>query len=144
MNFSNNNYNKKLKNFARVNRNNGTKAEVRIWCELLRNKKMLGFSFLRQRPIENYIADFFCIELKLVIEIDGFTHQFEEVIKKDNVKEECLMVLGYTVLRFSDDDVMKDIENVSRVLEEWIERRRIVQAHPPAPFEGGQENPRNN
>jgi very-short-patch-repair endonuclease len=60
----NNNYNKELRSFAIKNRNASTKAEIRLWCELLRNKKMMGFQFLRQRPIDNYIADFFCKEIK--------------------------------------------------------------------------------
>jgi len=67
----NNNYNTKLKAFARGHRNDSTKAEIRMWCELLRNKKMLGYPFLRQRPIASYIADFFSKDLKLIIEVDG-------------------------------------------------------------------------
>ena len=87
MNNSNNYYNKNLKSFARKHRNDSTKAEVKLWSEILSKKKMLGFQFLRQRPIDNFIADFFCKELKLIIETDGITHLDESVIKKDEVKE---------------------------------------------------------
>lgn len=118
-------YNKKLKPFARNNRNNSTKAEIRLWCELLRNKQMIGYSFLRQRPIENFIADFYCKELKLVIETDGITHLSEETIQKDKEKEQKLKELGITVLRFWDDEVMNNIENVRRTIEIWIEENAM-------------------
>ncbi|RZK00229.1 MAG: DUF559 domain-containing protein [Flavobacterium sp.] len=64
---NNNFYNKKLKPLAKTHRNDSTKAEVRLWCELLRAKQ-LGYSFLRQRSIGNFIVDFFCKDLKLIIE----------------------------------------------------------------------------
>jgi len=64
---------------------------------------MLGFPFLRQRPIGNFIADFYCKELKFVIETDGLSHQFEEVIKKDKEKDAYFLSLGISVLRFNDD-----------------------------------------
>jgi very-short-patch-repair endonuclease len=114
-------YNKNLKSFARKHRNNSTKAEIRLWCELLRNKQMMGYSFLRQRPIDNFIADFYCKELKLVVETDGITHLSDENLSKDKLKDEKLKALGITVLRFWDDEVMNDIENVRRTIEIWIE-----------------------
>jgi very-short-patch-repair endonuclease len=128
------NYNKGLKNFAREHRNDSTKAEVRLWCELLRNKQMKGFGFLRQRPIGNFIVDFYCKDLKLAIETDGYTHLLDEVLQKDKVKTKYLENLGISVLRFTDDEVMKDIDNVSRSIEQWIEN------HPPTPFQRGTLN----
>lgn len=120
MNSDNNYYNKKFKPLSRTLRNNSTKSEIRLWCELLRNKQMLGFSFWRQRAIDKYIADFFCKELNLVIELDGLTHNWAEVIEKDKKKQNDLKLLGYTVLRFNDDEVMFRIEMVSRTIENWI------------------------
>lgn len=116
----NNHYNPTLKSFASKMRHDSTKAEIRLWCELLSKGKM-GYPFLRQRPIGNYIADFMSKELKLIIEVDGYSHQFktEEDIKRDS----GLMEKGFTVLRFSDEEVMKDLPNVQRTLEQWIERR---------------------
>ena len=114
-------YNKKLKLFASQNRKESTKAEVRLWCELLRNKQLMGYSFLRQRPIDRYITDFFCKELKLIIECDGYSHNFEEIALKDEERTKRLNELGYQVIRFSDKDVMEDIENVGRTIEGWIE-----------------------
>ena len=116
----NNFYNKKLKPFAREHRNHSTKAEVRLWCELFRNKQMMGYQFLRQRSIDNYIVDFFCKELKLVIETDGISHTWEGAEEKDEKKTKDLEALGYKVLRFDDDDVMKNIDFVKTTIEEWI------------------------
>jgi very-short-patch-repair endonuclease len=120
MNNSNNYYNKSLKSFARKHRNDSTKAEVKLWLEILSKKKMLGFQFLRQRPIDNFIADFFCKELKLIIETDGITHLDESVIKKDEIKELRLRDLGYFFVRFQDEDVLNDIENVRLEIEHFI------------------------
>ena len=74
------NYGKDLRAFARENRKSMSKAEDCIWKYLLSRRQLLGYRFLRQRPIDRYIADFMCKELMLVIEVDGITHQFEEVI----------------------------------------------------------------
>jgi very-short-patch-repair endonuclease len=129
----NNHYNKKLKTFARDHRNYSTKAEVRLWCELLRNKQMLGLPFLRQRPVDKYIADFFCKKLKLIIETDGVSHTWEGASEKDERRTEELEKLGYTVLRFQDADVMDNITYVKEAIENWIKDH----SHPPA-FKGGQ------
>lgn len=134
---NNNNYNIKLKSFARANRKDGTKAEIRIWCELLRNKKMLGYPFLRQRPIGNYIADFLSKDLKLIIEVDGLTHDWENQFEKDKKRELALNKMGFRVLRFNDVEVMDDIENVERTIQAYIEWWE--EKHPPTPFKGGRD-----
>jgi len=113
-------YNRNLKNLARQLRNNSTKSEIKLWCEL-RNKQMLGYDFDRQKPIDNYILDFFCYDLMLGIEIDGFTHTFEETYQKDQLKEERLKELGITILRFSDSEVWNNMPNVLRCIETYIE-----------------------
>jgi len=79
-------YNPKLKNLARNLRNNSTKAEIILW-KYLKRKKLRGYDFHRQKPIENSIVDFFCNNLMLAIELDGYTHGFEEVLVKDEIKE---------------------------------------------------------
>ena len=126
---NNNNYNIKLKSFARANRKDGTKAEIRIWCELLRNKKMRGYPFLRQRPIGNYIVDFFSKDLKLIIEIDGLTHEWEGQFEKDKERELALRALGFYLIRFHDDEVMHDIDNVDRTIQDYI--LKWEENHPP-------------
>lgn len=77
------NYNPNLKSFARSNRKDMTKAETCLWKYLLGSRRLLGYRFNRQRPIGNYIADFMCKELMLIVEVDGLTHQFEEVAEND-------------------------------------------------------------
>lgn len=81
---------------------------------------MLGYQFLRQRPIDRFIADFMCKDLRLIIELDGITHQDPAVILKDEEKDKMLSELGYEVLRFTDNEVMRDLPNVQRVIENWI------------------------
>ena len=101
-------------------RKDGTRSEAIVWRDVLSRKQMMGYRFLRQRPIDRYIADFFSKELKLIIELDGYTHQFEEVARKDRVREERLRSLGYHILRFEDEEVFKDLKNVVRTIENWI------------------------
>lgn len=82
---------------------------------------MLGYDFDRQKPIDNYILDFFCYDLMLGIELDGNTHNEEYIYQKDLRKEARLKELGITVLRFDDKDVMQHINNVLRVIENTID-----------------------
>lgn len=122
-------YNKQLKSFARELRKNSTTGEIRLWCELLRGRKMYGYQFLRQFPINNYIVDFICRKLKLIIEVDGYSHNFkyDEDIKRDkNLRE-----VGYKVLRITEREVKYDIHNVQRAIELSIQE--IGTSHPPAP-----------
>ena len=81
---------------------------------------MCGYDFHRQKPLDTFIVDFFCHELMLAIEIDGYTHLLEEVQIKDEEKEKRLNELGVNVLRVHDDLVFNDIENVLREIEAYI------------------------
>jgi len=81
-----------------------TLSEVLLWNEL-RNKQMLGFDFDRQRPLDNFIVDFFCKELSLAIEIDGDTHIFRNDYYDE--RQKCLENLGINFLRFDDKEVKK-------------------------------------
>ena len=90
---------------------------------------MFGYQFLRQMPIEKYVADFACRKLKLVIELDGYSHN--DRFEKDKKKDNDLNKLGYTVLRFPERQVMKDLHNVYRAIEDFIEEFQL--RHPPAP-----------
>ena len=112
-------YNPKLKEFARQLRNNSTITEIFIWQKLKR-KQMYGYDFHRQKPIDNYILDFFCHEIMLGIEIDGYSHELIEVIEKDTKKTKKMNELGITILRFSDYQVLKEMENVLRAIEQYI------------------------
>ena len=114
-------YNPKLKEYARQLRNNSTQAEVILWQKLKR-KQMYEYDFHRQKPIDNYILDFFCNELMLGIEVDGYSHQIVEVFEKDQIKEEVMDKLGIHILLFTDEQVMKDMDNVLRAIEDYILR----------------------
>jgi very-short-patch-repair endonuclease len=91
-----------------------------------------GYGFRRQRPILNFIADFMCKELQLVIEVDGITHTWEETIRKDRIKDEKLMKAGFTVMRFEDDDVLKNIDWVIEEIDLKIDELEKKATVPPA------------
>ena len=97
-----------------------TKAEACLWKYVLSGRRMCGYQFRRQRPVLNYIADFMCKELMLIIEVDGITHQWEEVAANDKTREEALRAVGFTVLKFDDDDVLKGINGVYYQIEDFV------------------------
>src|SRR5438874_9299996 len=116
-------YNKNLQPYANRLRKEMTKAEACLWKYVLRAGKLKGFQFRRQRPVLDYIADFMCKELMLVIEIDGLTHEWGETIKKDQIRQKALETAGFTVLRFTDEEVLNNIQSVFSFLEDWIEKK---------------------
>jgi very-short-patch-repair endonuclease len=115
-------YNPKLKEFAKKLRNNPTKSEKLLW-QALKGRQRKGFDFDRQKPIVEFIVDFFCNELKLGIEIDGITHDFDEVIAKDKLKSESIEELGIKIIRFTDDDVLGNLEGVVVEIDRVIDER---------------------
>ena len=133
----NNFYNKRLKSFAHENRYEMTKAEACLWKFVLSSKK-LGYSFNRQRPILNYIADFMCKELKLIIEVDGYSHFLDEIKIKDDNKQKALEGLGYTVIRFQDDEILNQIDRARVAILNCIEQIETKNSPPPSPSRGGQ------
>lgn len=130
----NNYYNKHLQPYANRLRKEMTKAEACLWKYILRASQLKGYQFRRQRPVLNYIADFMCMELKLIIEVDGITHQWEETFKKDEIRQKALEAIGFTILRFSDEEVLNNIQSVFNYLEDWIEKKSGNNSNPP-PFE---------
>ncbi|MEQ9468551.1 MAG: histidinol dehydrogenase [Ekhidna sp.] len=113
-------YNKNLKSKARKLRNEATIAEATLWKYVLRASG-LGYPFRRQRPIGNYIADFVSLPLKLVIEVDGISHSYEEVAKKDESRQADLENLGFKVIRIPDDAILSNVDHVRNYLIEIIE-----------------------
>ena len=95
------------------------------------NRTTKGFRFRRQRPVLNYIADFMCMELMLIIEVDGITHHSGEAIKKDELRQGILESAGFTVLRFSDEEVLNRIDSVRHYLEHWVEMKINGRINPP-------------
>jgi len=86
----------------------------------------MGYDFHRQKPVDEYILDFFCYELMLGIELDGLTHQWPETAEKDAKKQQRINELGITVLRFNDSMVMNDIENVLRAIEGYAIDHKLL------------------
>ena len=112
-------YNKNLKEFSRKLRNNSTLGEILLW-QKLRAGSMMNYTFNRQKPLDRYIVDFYCKPLKLVIEIDGSYH-FEEAQKiKDDQRQKLLEEMGLNFLRFSEQQVKKDMDVVLRAIENYI------------------------
>lgn len=110
-------YNHNLNNFARSNRRAGNLSEALLWNEL--KHKKLGFKFTRQKPIGNYIADFYCAEKNLVIEIDGWTH--DEKIEYDTNRDKYMKSLGIYVLRINDVDVKQDMFGVLYLIQHLLD-----------------------
>ena len=132
-------YNNKLRKNAYSLRYTMTKAEACLWKYALK-AKMTGFTFNRQRPVLNYVADFMCKELKLIIEVDGYSHTLDSVIRKDEKKQNDLEKVGFKFIRFTDNEVLKSIEQVRRVIECTIEEVLAQTTPPPAPPQEGDKH----
>lgn len=113
-------YGDKLKQPSRQLRNGMTNAERRLWAKLrLRNPKKC--QFYRQKPIGDYIVDFFCPKAKLVIEVDGSQHFSGEGVKYDSIRDEYLRSLDLRVLRFTNSEVVTNIDDVVENILENME-----------------------
>lgn len=108
---------------ARKLRRKMTPAERKIWTELLRKDTLFGYRFLRQKPIDNYIADFYCSALLLVVEIDGKHHLAEKTKKYDEARTKVLNEYGIEVIRFSNEQVLNHFADVEALLREVVLRR---------------------
>ena len=107
----NNFYNKDLKLFSRTLRTQSvSRAEKQLWLSVLKSNK-IGVKFNRQRPIDHFIVDFFSKELGLIIEIDGNSH--DNNAKYDRYRQDRLIALGYTILRFQEGEVLNQIDEVA-------------------------------
>lgn len=113
-------YNPKLRDYARKLRKRMTQAEVYIWAFLLTSSKFRGYGFYRQRPVLRYIADFMCTRLLLIIEIDGGYHKRPDVAIRDAKRTEDLEAVGFTVLRFTNEEVIHSMKTVAKRLEAWM------------------------
>jgi very-short-patch-repair endonuclease len=113
-------YNPSLKSLARANRKQMSPAEVRLWTEVLRAGKMYGHTFNRQRPVLQYIVDFMCKSLWLIIEVDGRSHHEAGQWRLDRERQGELEEKGFTVLRFSDNQIMTELENVIMGIEDTV------------------------
>lgn len=107
-----------LKEYARHNRNNPTPAEELLWNYL--SSDGLGVTFKRQHIIGDCIADFVCLPNSLIIELDGGYHQLPQQQRNDAARTEWLEEKGFTVIRFSNEDVLKNIEHVLEIIKEKL------------------------
>ena len=112
-------YNPRLKERARSLRQHMTRAEVLLWQQL-KARQMEGYDFDRQRPIDEYIVDFFSKDLMLAIEVDGVTHDSAAGQQRDQRRQQRLEALGVRFLRFQDEEVTQNLEGVLAVIREWI------------------------
>ena len=104
-------YAKSLKPLSQKLRSDQTNAERILWNRINRDQ-LLGFRFNRQKPLLNYIVDFYCPKAKLIIELDGSQHYEADYQEKDALRDAELTSLGFTVMRFSNDEVYFEIEAV--------------------------------
>ena len=115
-----------IKQKAKQLRVNSTDAEYRLWRQI-RNRQLEGWKFRRQLPFDNYIADFVCAELKLIIEIDGGQHA--EARLYDEERTEHLQSKGYQVVRFWNNEVLGNTEGVlERIAEILAQRKKELDA----------------
>jgi very-short-patch-repair endonuclease len=107
-----------LKPYRKDLRNQSTQHEKILW-KYLKNDK-LGVRFRRQFSVGPYIADFLCVEKKLIIELDGSHHYYEKGIEYDTVRDNYLKHLDYTILRFSNSDVMNSLDGVIMKIKGYL------------------------
>jgi very-short-patch-repair endonuclease len=112
---------------AETLRKNMTEAEKLLW-EKLNHNQLSGFKFRRQHPINQFIVDFYCHKLKLVIELDGEIHNKTEVAERDAGREHMLQNFGLQVIRFKNSEVLKDIDSVITEI-----KRKTVELSAPNP-----------
>jgi very-short-patch-repair endonuclease len=115
-------YKAHLKTNARTLRKNMTDSELKLWSRI-RRKQMFGLQFYRQRPIGNYIVDFYCPRAELVLEVDGSRHMNESVIKKDNHRSGYLKQQGIEVLRFDNLQILNQLDAVIEKVYQTIAPR---------------------
>jgi len=107
---------------ARALRNRQTKAESLLWY-VLRNRRLCGLKFRRQFPVEPFIADFACVEARLIVEIDGGYHDY--TYADDRSRQRRLEQSGWKVLRFSNEDVLDDVEAVAVAIARHLNREPV-------------------
>ena len=117
-------YDGRLKNSARYLRKNMTESERELWSRL-RGKKLLGVQFYRQKPIGDFIVDFFAPKAKLVVEVDGSQHAEEDNRRRDKQRDEYLASHGIRVLRFNSREVLNNTDSVVNFIYRSIEESLV-------------------
>lgn len=97
-----------------------TKFESILWNKL-RNRKFMNLKFRRQYGIGEYVVDFYCPKLKLAIEVDGEIHDIKEVLEYDKIREVFINGLGIKIIRFKNNEIAEELENVLKTLEDEVD-----------------------
>jgi very-short-patch-repair endonuclease len=113
-------YDRRLKERSQRLRGGMTAAEQFLWSKI-RMKQVKGCWFYRQKSIGEYIADFYCPKAKLVVEVDGGQHFTDEIIEYDRIRDEYMIGLGLRILRFTNTEVLTNIEGVIGMIERNID-----------------------
>ena len=108
-------YNKNMKLRARELRNNMTESEIILWSKL-KSKQLKDAQFYRQKPIGNYIVDFYCAKFNIVIELDGSQHFTEDAMEYDKLRDEYLKAVGLKVLRFTNLQIKNQLNEVLKAI----------------------------
>src|SRR6185436_6169939 len=101
-----------------------TLAESILW-KMLRGKQLAGYKFRRQHIVRTFIADFICIQKKLIIEVDGLIHQVPEIKLSDEARNMELNIAGFQVLRFSNEEIINDTDKVLKKIIVALQNRNI-------------------
>ena len=125
-------YDRNLKEFSRELRNNSTLSEVLLWMKI-KNKQIKGYLFLRQKPLDRYIADFYCQKLNLVIEVDGYSHIHPDAFAHNMQRDSVLQKYHLKILRIDDKDVKTDMANVLKMIEAYIDDFETANTESPQP-----------
>jgi len=129
-------YRESLKSKARNLRRELTEAEQVLWNRL-RMKQILGVQFFRQKPIGNFIVDFFAPRAKLVVEVDGSQHLTDSGVREDRKRDEYLNRQGLLVLRFNDSEVLNETTGVLEVILRRVSERVTPEIPPLPPLKRG-------
>ncbi len=117
-------YNKHLKQPSRTLRSNMTDAEQILW-QRLRRKQILGLQFYRQKPLLNFIVDFYCPAAQLIIECDGSQHHTPNGIVADQERDKQLIALGFQILRFDNRQIILELDTVCHLI--FVTLQKILQ-----------------
>ena len=123
-------YNRYLKTYSRDLRKNMTDAERHLW-QYLRKKQIYGVQFYRQKPLLNYIVDFYCPAAMLIVECDGGQHYTPEGLAYDRQRDLALTALGLNVLRFSNRQILQNTTQVCECIAQHIYQKRLISNHSP-------------
>jgi very-short-patch-repair endonuclease len=125
---------------ARTLRRRQTDSEKKLWWHLRHRVPVDGTHFRRQVPIGPYVADFCCLKAKLIVEVDGNQHGYEQNIIRDEQRTEYLASQGYTVLRVSNREVMASIDSVLEAIYAQLQSFTSTPTPNPSPQGGGEQH----